>query len=131
MQPHGSFKLSVIDRVIIIEAIGAWNYEAAVVFANEYKKRIEQLNKRPWACLIDLTNWELFTPEASDYLDDINRWAERNNQRFEVVVCGLSIQKALLEKNQEAFTNVETKFCENIEQAYEWLKSVGVLSSKH
>jgi hypothetical protein len=39
------------------------------------------------------------------------------------VVCGLSIQKALLEKNQAAFTHVETQFCESLNRAHQWLES--------
>ena len=123
MQPHGSFELSVKNQIVIIKAMGAWNFEMAVEFGEQYKALVLTFNQDPWACLIDLTEWELFTPEASDYLDDINRWADANNQRFEAVVCGLSIQQSLLEKNQAAFTHVETQFCESLDLACQWLES--------
>lgn len=129
MQPHGSFELTAKDQVIIIKAIGAWNYEAAVRFGGAYKRLISKIDKSVWGCLIDLTEWELFTPDASDYLDDINRWAEQHNQKYEAVVCGLLIQEALLEKNQEAFINVETRFCETLDDAYCWFESLGLLTS--
>ena len=129
MKPHGSFTLSVKEQVIVIKAIGAWNYEAAVAFANDYKQLVSDLQQAPWGCLIDLTDWELFTPDASDYLDTINQWAEQHNQRFEAVVCGLAIQEALLEKNQSVFVNVKTRFCETLEEAYHWLESEGLLSN--
>ena len=62
-------------------------------------------------------------------LDELNEWGNLNNQKYEVVVCGLSIQQALLEKSHEVLTNVETKFSENLKQAYEWLETVGVMKT--
>jgi hypothetical protein len=129
MQSHGSFELSIKDQTLIVKAIGAWNYETAVNCGKEYKRLVHKLKLKPWACLVDLTEWELFTPDASDYIDELNEWGNLNNQKYEVVVCGLFIQQALLEKSHEVLTNVETKFSENLKQAYEWLETVGVMKT--
>ncbi len=129
MQSHGSFKLFIKDQTLVVKAIGAWNYEEAVSFGNEYKRLVCKLRDKPWGCLVDLTEWELFTPDASDYIDELNEWGNINNQKYEAVVCDLSIHQDLLEKSHEVLTNVETKFCENLQQAHEWLEAVGVIKT--
>ena len=84
-----------------VKAIGAWNYETALSYGKEYKQLISKLRDKPWACLVDLTEWELFTPEAGEHVDELNDWGNINNQKYEVVICSLYIQKALLEKTHE------------------------------
>ena len=111
----------------MVKAIGAWNYETALSCGEEYKRLVCEIKEKPWACLLDLTEWELFTPDASDYIDELNEWGNINNQKYEVVVCGLSIQQDLLEKSHEVLTNVETKFCDSLADAYKWLEAIGVI----
>lgn len=87
---------------------------------------ITTIKDKPWACLVDLSRWELSTPDMWQKIDELNEWGNENNQRFEVVICSLSIQKSLMETSHEVLTNVESKFCDKIEQAFSWLESVGV-----
>lgn len=129
MEPHGSFKLTIKEKTLIVTAIGAWNYETAVSCGKEYKRLVSGLEGKPWACLVDLKEWELFTPDASDYINELNKWGNINNQKYEVVVFGLSIHQAVLEKSHEVLTNVEIKFYENLEQAYEWLETIGFIKT--
>jgi hypothetical protein len=77
--------------------------------------------------LVDFTEWELATPDILEVVDELNAWASINNLKYEVVICSLSLQQQLMEQYHESFTGVETKFVKNLEQAYEWLKSMGVL----
>lgn len=130
MQSHGSFELTIKEKTLIVKAIGGWNYETALSCGKEYKALVREFKGKQWACLVDLTDWELFTPDAADYIDELNEWGNANNQKYEVVVCGLPIQQALLEKSHEVLTNVETNFCENLEQAYDWLESIGFIKTE-
>ena len=127
MQEHGSFKLKIVDQTLVVQCFGSWNLETVLRMCKEYKELVEQINDKPWACLVDLSQWELSTPEMWDEIDKLNEWGNDNNQRYEAVICNLFIQKSLMEDSHTVLTNVETSFCENIEQAYEWLNSVGVL----
>ena len=76
--------------------------------------------------MVDFTYWELSTPDMWEKIDELNEWGNVNNQKYEVVICSLSIQRSLMEASHEVLTNVDTKFCENLKQAYDWLESVGV-----
>lgn len=128
MQEHGSFKLQIVDQTLVVQCFGSWNLETVLRMCKEYKVLAEQISDKPWACLVDLSQWELSTPEMWDEIDKLNEWGNENNQRYEAVICKLSIQKSLMEDSHTVLTNVETNFCQNIEHAYEWLNSVGVLN---
>lgn len=129
MQPHGSYTLTRKDQAVIVKAFGAWNFETAENCGKEFIKLVCELRHKPWGCLLDLTEWDLFTPDASACLHELNKWSGNNNQKYEVVVCDSPTQHALIEKDHDVLLNVETKFCENIEQAYLWLESVGVIKT--
>ncbi|MDA8622168.1 hypothetical protein N9L48_05925 [Psychrosphaera sp.] len=127
MQEHGSFEINIIDQTIVVNCYGSWNHETVKRMCNEYKEHALQINDKDWACLVDLSQWELATPEMWNEIQKLNEWSNNNNQKFEAVICSLYIQKTLMEQSHTVLTNVETKFCDNIEQAYAWLNSVGVL----
>lgn len=127
VQEHGSFQVEIIDQTLIIKCFDSWNLETVLRFCKEYKELVEQINDKPWACLVDLSQWELATPDMWDEIRKLNEWSNNNNQKYEAVICSLSLQKAMVAKSHTAFTNVETSFFENREQAYEWLNSVDVI----
>ncbi|MBU2871914.1 hypothetical protein [Colwellia sp. E2M01] len=128
MQTHGSFIIFNQDNTLVVKPIGAWNYETAVMCGLEYKQLVGEFKGKPWACLLDLTEWEFFTPDAAAYIDELNAWGNINNQKYEVVISKSALQIALLEKSHKVLTNVETKFCDNIEDAYQWLEELGVIN---
>ena len=127
MQEHGSYNMKIVDQTIIVEAVDAWNLETAERWGIEYKSLVGLIKNLPWACLVDLSNFELAIPDVLEHIDKINEWGNSHNQKFEVVVCSLSIQKDLLQNAHKILTNVETNFCENVVQAKSWLHQKGVL----
>jgi hypothetical protein len=127
MQEHGLFTIEVRDKTLISTLCGAWNYETSLRYSEECKRLVDNLIGEPWASLVDLSEWELATPDVMKVNDELNTWASINNLKYEVVICSSSSQRALLEKYQESLNGVETKFVDNLEQACEWLKIIGVL----
>lgn len=125
MKAHGSYKLLVNDNTVTFIAYDAWNYEAIVEWGNEFKKIILQLNTKPWACLVDLTEWELGTPDTRVYLSEFYSWLNNQNLQYLAVVFGSSIQKDILQKTYVILSNVDKKYCSNIQEANDWLNSVG------
>lgn len=126
MNEHGSFTIEVKDQTIVVKCFDAWNSETVIRLCKEYKEHVNTISDKPWGCLVDFTYWELSTPDMWEKIDELNEWGNANNQKYEVVICSLSIQRTLMEASHEVLTNVETKFCENLAQAYDWLESVGV-----
>lgn len=126
MNEHGSFRMEVVEQTLIIKCFDAWNSETVERLCKEYKAQVSKIYDKPWACLVDLSGWELSTPDMWEKIDELNIWANANNQRYEAVICSMSIQKTLMEASHEVLTNVETKFCKTPQQAYLWLEQVGV-----
>ena len=126
MNEHGSFRMEVVEQTLVIQCFDSWNAETVERLCTEYKAHVSKINNKPWACLVDLSAWELSTPDMWEKIDELNIWANANNQRYEVVICSMSIQKALMEASHDVLTNVETTFCNNTQQAYQWLEQVGV-----
>ena len=125
MKAHGTYKLDVKNNTITFVAYDSWNYEAAVVWGEELKNVVIQMNKEPWSCLVELTKWELITPDARSYISELYSWLNTQNLKYLAVVFGSSLQRALLEKTYVILTNVEIKYCEDLEEAKSWLSDVG------
>ena len=129
MQEHGSFDMKIIDQTLIVKCFDAWNLETVLRMCEEYKILAKKIADKPWGCLVDLSQWELSTPDIWDEIAKLNTWGNKHNQKFEVVIYCMSLQKTLLADSHQVLTNVETHFCDNIEQAYTWLTQVGVLNN--
>jgi len=127
MKEHGYFEMKIVAQTLIVTCFDCWNIETAIRLCEEYKNLSKKIYNTPWACLVDLSHWELCTPEASDEIIKLNEWADKHNQKYEVIVCNTALQQALLKNIHQGFTNVETHFCENIDQAYQWLQTRNVL----
>lgn len=126
MLQHGSFDIACKDKTIIVKCMGAWNIETVQEFIPIYKKYVLAFDGQPWACLLDLTQWELATPEAWELIDELNVWGNANNQRYEAVICSISFQQIFVEQSHLVMPNVEKKFCDDLAQAQQWLASVGL-----
>jgi len=128
MQEHGSYEMKRQDQLIVITALYAFNKEGILKWAQDYKALVETIKDEPWACLCDITQWELFTPDAWDVIDEVNHWCNANNLKYLVFICDSDIelvQQDMLNKSHSVMTNVRVKFCDNIQEAYNWLDSLG------
>ncbi|MFT6779727.1 MAG: hypothetical protein ACJAV1_003670 [Paraglaciecola sp.] len=127
LQEHGSYDMYILNQTLIIEAVDAWNLETSLRFGQEFKELVNKIEHNPWACLVNLNDFELAIPEVWEHVNKINEWANLHNQKYEVVVCSSLIQEVLLEISHKKLSNVETNFCENVEQAKKWLNQFGVI----
>jgi len=126
MKDHGSFTFEQKGQLIISRAFDAWNKETAQSMCKQMYILANKINDKPWGILVDLTQWEFGPPDMWEPIEDLNRWANDHNQKFEAVVCGLNIQKKLLENSQEVFREVESEFFDNEAKALQWLAKNGI-----
>ncbi len=125
MKGHGAYKLEVNNNTITFNAYGAWNYETAEEWGRELKDIVVQMNNKPWAFLSNLTEWELITPDAKEYISELYSWFNKQNFKYLAIIYGLSVQKSLLEEHHKIFTNVEIEYFDDLDEAICWLNSVG------
>jgi len=127
MQEHGSFEMEIKNQTIVVRAFSAWNLETALRFAKEFKLLAQTLENKPWACLVDLIKFDSRIPAVWDEVDEINLWANSHNQKYEIVVCNSTLQEFLLKRPHVPLANAKTKFCENLDEANDWLGNLGVI----
>ena len=128
MQEHGYFTIEINEQTLIVNCYESWNIETVLRLCQEYKEQVAQIYDKPRACLVDLSQWELATPDMWDEINKLNHWGNWHNQKYEAVICNMSIQKKLMVDSHAALTNVETAFFENKHQAHQWLSQLGLFS---
>ena len=127
MREHGSYQIQLIGQVISTKLIGQWNYETTEHYVNDALAQAKLISDKPWACLIDLTEWELWTPDVWPLLEEANRWSAANNQKYEATITKMATHERVLEKTDEGFSGgVITQVFDNHQKALEWLQSVGI-----
>jgi hypothetical protein len=127
MEEHGEFKIEIIGAVMIVESFGAWNSETTNRMCNEIKARSNVLSLRPWGSLLDLSMWELATPEIWDSIKELHNWLNQNNHRYQAYVCGCYLHAELIETFQSSFINVKTNKCNTRSNALKWLTNEGLI----
>lgn len=126
LQQHGSFTIEIKQRTIEINAFAAWNELTSEQFKNAYMQLAAHLTKAPWACLINLLEWELGTGEILRVGQELNAWSYANNQRYSAIVCESSLHRHLIEKIQEPTRSIEHRYYTHVEPARLWLNSLNL-----
>lgn len=127
---HGEYQLILEGQILKVKCLGSWNIELVKRMAKEFKEVATSISDKPWACMVDLLDWQLGVPEMWEEIYLINKWSCKNNQKFEVVVTNNTLMKSLLEKSHTAFTGVDTVVFYNQGYAKRWLQSKGLLTSQ-
>lgn len=93
---HGQWLIdvSVERRMVLIKGQGAWNEEAALLYANDFKQRVSPLLDHTWACIGYGVDWELGTPEIEPILHALYEWMVTNGCRLQTTLMHNQIAKA-------------------------------------
>ncbi|MBU0983623.1 MAG: hypothetical protein KKA42_07120 [candidate division Zixibacteria bacterium] len=67
------------DSVIYVKIYGKWKEETAERYHRDFKAEIDALSGRPWAKLVDLTNWKTSYDEVTDVLGKHMSWSRDND----------------------------------------------------
>ncbi|WP_157360223.1 hypothetical protein [Aliagarivorans marinus] len=125
MREHGWYELEQHTQVIVVRFFSDWNKRTSEHMCRDFLEIASTMADKPWACLIDLSQWGLGGPDVWEPIVEANRWCAANNQRLEAVVCSQSIQKHILEGLQEELPDTESAFFENEADARQWLSDKG------
>lgn len=121
MPKHGSYSITTHKQILTMKAYDEWNIETVISCCRSFKIKANKLKHKNWACLVDLSEWELGPPEILHEIKKLNVWSEKNNQTFEAVVIKNALQRQLLEITHMAFNNIQAKFFDNHHDALSWL----------
>ncbi len=81
-----SFDTDVKNQMLYGKIYGIWKVETAKEYADEMKETVKPLIKKPWAKLMDLTNWKSSHPEVIEVIGNLNKWCRQNNMEWTVFI---------------------------------------------
>jgi len=129
MNIHGEFNIKIVNHIIEITMIGAWNVECAIAAIEQFKINAQQLFPDQWVCLVILDNWQLATPDAEPLILEFQEWCLRNNQVIEATVLGDEFKNAKQYQMEHYLSNIESiieqKYFMTKNEALTWLKVKG------
>lgn len=116
MREHGSFTLELDKHILILRAFGAWNYETAHRCIKEIKMLINNVDNT-WLCLIDLSRWELGTPEVWEEFNKLYHWRNNGNNNIEIIISSCALQRYLMKKSKADHISIKTMFFQHTDEA--------------
>ena len=85
---HLEYSIDVDDEnaVIYARVYGPWKAETAENYHNDFKQEATALLGKPWARLIDLSNWKTSRNEVTDLIGHHMAWSRDNNAAISLYV---------------------------------------------
>jgi hypothetical protein len=116
-----------VDNGIMYEKIyGAWRIETAESYSRDYEKEAEQLIKKPWVKLIDLSGWKTGSPEVIARIARHLEWCRNNNMVWSVNIISNPVTYSQLQKMfSKGGTRKMSKTFRTREEGERFLKNEG------
>lgn len=125
---HGTYKIEVADNVITVDGHGPFNEELLTAYNSDINKAIEKVSEKhkKWGQIVYLNDNALLSQEAEKKLEAESRWLNQNmGFRFCAFILVNMQGSQFVQKQYENLLHVSginTKFCETLEEAEEWLR---------
>lgn len=81
-----SFDVDRKNAIIYAKVFGIWKADTARNYHEDFKKEVEPIVKKPWAKLIDLSNWRTSYPEVIDIIGEHMEWSRLHNVALSLYV---------------------------------------------
>lgn len=119
------YKVEVVDKEkcrLRIEWDGSWSVEDAKDYQQDYKQKIESFGGKPFTVIIDQSEFNLASQDASDVLIDVSKWILEQRMDKGVVIVGSAIAKLQMTRvAMKAGTYKKLKFVQNEKEAREYV----------
>ncbi len=124
--PHGVFRMGIVDRVFCIEIHDAWNLEGLERYLEACRPRIRTLiDGRPWASFVDVSNATLSTPDTVEPFRAEARRLSEAGRRDIALVGARSDWQRLHVDNMFAGTGAVVRYFDDPQAAWLWLADSG------
>ncbi|MCK4302257.1 MAG: hypothetical protein KAW91_05760 [candidate division Zixibacteria bacterium] len=74
------------NRIVYEKIYGVWRVETAESYKKDFQEEVVDLIKKPWAKLIDLSNWKIGYPEIVEIVGKHLEWCHEHNMVWSVNV---------------------------------------------
>ncbi len=121
---HGEVSIEVIDNIIIVRAVGAFNEFGAQKYTNAIRTAVNCMQKQRFSILINNLKFLGGTPEAYQELEDYNAWLNQKELIGKAMVITSNITLDVINKLSPSRAMQQTKNFDNENDAMNWLKSL-------
>lgn len=120
------YTLSAQNNILCIEIMSAWDERVVDAYHKDLEKIMADcFSQTPWAVYLDLTAWELNTPEAEKKLWDANRNRSNTPTHVAIVVGDSETRQWQMKKMLRQVVNFESKLFTHDAGARQWLSRQG------
>ncbi len=124
---HGSFRLQWKGDVLCINIEGVTNVEAANVFFLRLQEMVAERGPQRWGRLVDLRQWEGFTPQAKEAYAAITDWYASAGAVAHVQIYPNSFFRDMASDiNARVASSGPLLQCKTEEEGLEWLRTFGL-----
>ncbi len=74
------------NRIIYEKIFGVWRVETAESYIEDFQEEVVDLIKKPWAKMVDLSNWKIGYPEIVELIGKHMEWCREHNMVWSVNV---------------------------------------------
>ncbi len=67
------------NSVVFVKIYGQWTAETAENYHRDFREELEPLLGRPWAKMVDLTNWKTSRDEVTGVIGKHMAWSQSND----------------------------------------------------
>lgn len=116
----------VANAIMYEKIYGVWRVETAENYSRDYKREAQELVKKPWAKLIDLSNWKTGSPEVVQKIGEHLEWCRQNNMVWSINIINNPVTYSQLQKmfGKGGTKNISKTF-RSREEAERFLKEQG------
>jgi hypothetical protein len=81
---HFQFNIDVDapNRLVYVKIYGIWREDTAHSYQDDFKREVTPIIEKPWARLVDLSNWKTASDEVITIIGDHIQWCNDNNCAF-------------------------------------------------
>ena len=74
------------NNMVYEKIFGIWRVATAQAYKEDFKEEVKPIIDRPWAKLIDLSNWKTAYPEVIDIVGQHLEWCRKHNMQWSINV---------------------------------------------
>ncbi|NRA61317.1 MAG: hypothetical protein HRU25_10500 [Psychrobium sp.] len=125
---HGNYEMYVVGKVLVSKSFGSWNEFTVKEFFEQYIEMSAPLINAPWGGLVDVSQWQLATPDAEKLAVIFEQWCIENNRHFVAIVGSSAITDFQLKRSgiKDKTDIVDVRHFESFDEAIDWFIKLGL-----
>ncbi len=114
------------NRIVYEKIYGIWRIDTAKSYKDDFEREVQGVIDKPWAKLIDLSNWKTAHPEVIEIVGKHLEWCRKHNMQWSVNVINNTVTYGqLLKMFEKGATKEISKTFRTYKEAEEFLTAEG------